>query len=311
MRPSLLALVLAASAVAATPVIIDTDMGTDDMMAIALLLAHREIRIEAITVVDGVAHIRQGAANARRLVAASGRTGIQVFEGRGVPLQFTRDFPKEWRKTADAPISDRTFPATTTEVAEVWLSNRLKDAAHPVRILALGPLTNLAIALPAANPKVVEEIVMMGGAFHVPGNMGPYAEGNFFVDPEAAARVFRSGVPLRVVPLDATNKVKLDETFVTQFKSTTKGPLAALVSRVLDAAHDDIVHGEYYAWDPLAAAAFLDPSVASWTQAQVTIRVKGDEVGRSVMIEGGSPNARVALNANRPAFDRVFLGGFH
>jgi pyrimidine-specific ribonucleoside hydrolase len=300
---------MATSSFAATPVIIDTDMGTDDMMAIALLLAHGEIPIEAITVVNGVAHVQQGAANARRLVATSGRTGIQVFEGRETPLQFTKDFPDEWRKSADAPLSTVNVPPTTKERAETWLQNRLKDASHPVRILALGPLTNLALALPTADPKAVEEIVMMGGAFHVPGNMGPYAEGNFFLDPEAAARVFRSGVPIRVVPLDATNKVKLDAAFVSQFKNTTKGPLAALVTHVLETAHDDIAHGEYYAWDPLAAAALLDPSVATWTAAHVAIRVKGGEVGRSV-IEAGPANAKVALTASRSQFDRIFLSAF-
>jgi inosine-uridine nucleoside N-ribohydrolase len=301
---------MAGSAFAATPVIIDTDMGTDDMMAIALLLSHSEIPIEAITVVNGVAHVKHGAANARRIVATSGRTGIQVFEGRETPLQFTKDFPDEWRKSADAPLSTVNIPPTTKERAETWLTNRLKDAAHPVRILALGPLTNLALALAAANPNAVEEIVMMGGAFHVPGNMGQFAEGNFFLDPDAAARVFRAGFPIRVVPLDATNQVKLDAAFVTYFKATAKGPLGALVTHVLEAAHDDIGHGEYYAWDPLAATALLDPSVASWTQAHVTINEQGREVGRSV-IEVGPANAKVAVTVSRKDFDRIFLGGFH
>ena len=299
----------------AAPVIIDTDMGTDDMLAIALILAHREIPIEAITVVNGVAHVPQGAANARRLIAASGRTGIPVFEGRETPIQLTRNFPDDWRKTADQPISTLNIPPTTSEPAEAWLQRRLKDTTHPVRILALGPLTNLALSLPTADPKSTEEIVMMGGAFHVPGNLGmteapnPPAEGNFFVDPEAAARIFRSGIQIRVIPLDATNHVKLDAAFVTHFKSSTKGPLAALVSHILEAAHDDIAHGEFYAWDPLAAAALLDRSVASWTPAHVAIRTKGNDTGRSV-IDPGPPNARIALDAGRTEFDRIFLAAF-
>jgi pyrimidine-specific ribonucleoside hydrolase len=312
-RFSLLAIILLGTAQGATPVIIDTDMGTDDMMAISLLLAHREIPIEAVTVVNGLARVAPGAANARRLIAASGRTGIQVFEGRARPLNGTRDFPPDWRANSDRPISNLNVPAATTERAEVWLARRLKNVAHPVRILALGPLTNLAVALQTADPKAVEEIVMMGGAFQVPGNLGPApnpsSEGNFFVDPEAAARVFRSGVPIRVIPLDATNRVKLDAEFVNHFKTTTKGPLAAAVGTILDAARDLIAHGEVYAWDPLAAAAFLDPSVATWTPAHVAIRTKGDEAGRSV-IEPGPPNARVALDASPAQFDRVFRGAF-
>jgi inosine-uridine nucleoside N-ribohydrolase len=85
--------------------------------------------------------------------------------------------------------------------------------------------------------------------------------------------------------------------------------MAALVNTILEAAHDDIAHGEYYAWDPLAAAALLDPTVATWTQAHVAIRLKGNEVGRSV-IEPGSGNAAVALDASRTQFERIYLGAF-
>jgi pyrimidine-specific ribonucleoside hydrolase len=158
----------------------------------------------------------------------------------------------------------------------------------------------------------------MGGAFRVPGNLGDggafktantTAEWNFFVDPEAAARVFRSGVPLRIVPLDATSRVKLDVAFLTRFQHEARGPLGALVSKVLDSEREMIVQGIYYAWDPLAAAALLDPTVATWTPAHVTMRLSGNEAGRSVM-EAGKPNANVALNASRERFEKVFLQAF-
>lgn len=124
---------------AATPVIIDTDMGSDDVMAISLLLSHHEIPVEAITVVNGLAHVHAGAANARRLVEASGRKGVLVFEGRETPLQRTADFPREWRESSDRPVSKTTpAPSGNAERAEVWLGRRLKDASHPVRILARG-----------------------------------------------------------------------------------------------------------------------------------------------------------------------------
>ena len=305
---------MAVPATAATPVIIDTDMGLDDMMAIALLLSHREIQIEAITVVNGLAHVKPGAANARRLVSLSGRTGIPVFEGRETPLQRTADFLPAWREPCDRPLSKATIPATTTERAEVWLAHRLQDTAHPVRILALGPLTNVALALKSAHLKTVQEIVLMGGAFHVPGNTQEMtvpqtatstSEANFFVDPEAAAQVFRSGVPIRVVPLDATNQVKLDAAFVDRFKATAKGPLAAVVSTFLTK--------DSYTYDALAAAALLDPAVATWTPAHVVIKVSGmisgNNTGRSVM-EPGVPNAKLALDASRAHFDRIFLQAF-
>jgi inosine-uridine nucleoside N-ribohydrolase len=283
---------------AATPVIIDTDMGSDDMMAIALLLAHRDLPIEAITVVNGMAHVPAGAANARRLIAASGRSGIPVYEGAQTP----RNFPDEWRTTADRPISNLTVPATEKEHAGTWLAKRLQDTAHPVRILALGPLTNIAHAHP--NPKAVEEIVIMGGALHVPGNLHG-AEANFYADPASAQQVFEARIPIRLIPLDATNQVPIDAAFVTRFQTTAKGPLAAIVKILLNASQDDIAHGAFYAWDPLAAAAFLDSSVATWTPTRVTIA----PTGRATAI-AGPPNSQVALAAGRQLFTSLYQSAF-
>lgn len=300
MRTILLFLSLT-TAHAALPVIIDTDMGPDDIIAIALLLAHPEIPIQAIRVVNGLAHVPAGVANARRLVEASGRNSIPVFEGSQTPLQHTADFPREWRDAADHPL----FSAVP--------SNRHVVHAQPgpVRILALGPLTDLARKMPAG----VKEIVIMGGAFRVPGNLcdgGAFkttnttAEWNFYVDPLAAARVFQSGIPLRIVPLDATSRVKLDAAFVGRFVRQSHGPLADIVRIVLHSELDMIDQGIFYAWDPLAAAALLDPTVATWTPARVTIQLKGNETGRSV-IEPGQPNAQVALDASREKFENLFL----
>jgi pyrimidine-specific ribonucleoside hydrolase len=309
----------ALSASGATPVIIDTDMGSDDVMAISFLLAHRDVPIEAITVVDGLAHVPAGAANARRLLHAAGRDSVPVYEGREVPLQSTAGFPKEWRVASDAPVTayGPASPKNQKRV-EAWLAQRLKDTAHPVRILALGPLTNIALAVENAKPNAIEEIVIMGGAFHVAGNLGDggafktdnkTAEWNFFVDPEAAARVFRSGVPIRVVPLDATNKVKILSTFASQFRQKARGPLAEIVVKVLAGDQDMIDKGLFYAWDPLAAAVLLDRSIVTWTSARVTIRTSGNEAGRSV-IEKGTPNASLALDGNTQRFEAGFLKAF-
>lgn len=310
---------LTLSAEAATPIVIDTDMGSDDVMAISYLLAQRGLNIEAITVVNGLAHVAAGAANARRLIHAAGRESIPVYEGRETPLQKTDDFPRAWREPSDAPVAAITpTPAKTRERGEVWLARRLKDAAHPVRILALGPLTNVAIALDGANPKAIEEIMIMGGAFHVPGNLGDggfyktrntTAEWNFFVDPEAAARVFRSGAPLRVIPLDATSKVPIQAKFLERLNREAHGSLAEIIVKVLGGSKEMIDQGHFYAWDPLAAAALIDHTVATWTPAHVAIRLKGDEAGRSV-IEQGKANAMVALNADGSRFESDFLKPF-
>jgi pyrimidine-specific ribonucleoside hydrolase len=318
-RLFLLGIAVVLTATAATPVVIDTDMGSDDVMAISFLLSHREVPIEAITVVNGLCHVPAGAANARRLVAASGRNEVRVLEGRDTPLQRTADFPDSWRTTSDAPVTNGPSPkARSTERAEAWLAHRMKDTAHPFRILALGPLTNVALTLEASGGKAVEEIVIMGGAFNVPGNLGDggvfktnnaTAEWNFFVDPKAAAQVFASGVPLRIVPLDATSRVKLDHQFLERFRREAKGPLAEIVKKVLDGEHELIDQGIFYAWDPLAAAALRDPGVATWTPAHVAVRLSGNKAGRSV-IENGKTNAKVALDASRERFMTLFTAAF-
>jgi pyrimidine-specific ribonucleoside hydrolase len=214
------------------PILIDTDAGTDDLIAIAYLASHASIRIDAITVVNGLAHPEAGARNIVSLLEIAGRKDIPVFRGRDVPLQGKAEFPAEWRKISD-DLPGVMLPKTSRQPerkrAADYLIERLRDSANPVRILALGPLTNLAEAL-KREPSLagaIEELVIMGGALHAPGNLGDggafktnntTAEWNIFVDPLAARIVFRSGVAIRLIPLDATNKVLVDATFLAKFQ---------------------------------------------------------------------------------------------
>src|SRR5579859_3484491 len=92
---------LAASLAAQTPIIIDTDAGSDDLMAIAFLLSRKDVKIEAITIVDGLAHVPAGAANVLRLLELAGATAVPVYPGAQEPLERTAPFPAEWRRTSD------------------------------------------------------------------------------------------------------------------------------------------------------------------------------------------------------------------
>ena len=103
--------------------------------------------------------------------------------------------------------------------------------------------------------------------------------------------------------------MKLDAAFLTRFQREAHGPLAAIINNVLNGERDLITQGLFYAWDPLAAPALLDPSVASWTPAHVAMRLTGNETGRSV-IEKGAPNAQVALDAKRDRFEDLFVKAF-
>src|ERR1700722_16346128 len=128
-------------------VIIDTDAGPDDLMAIAFLLSRPDIRVEAITVVNGTAHVLQGGKNILRLLALAGRDDIPVFLGKQTPLSGNQEFPEPWRKNADElpgiKLPEPKHPVDPRS-AEDFLTKRLLDPAHPVQILAIGPLTNIA-----------------------------------------------------------------------------------------------------------------------------------------------------------------------
>lgn len=314
---------LAAPAWAQTaPILIDTDAGSDDVMAVALLLSHPSVAIDAVTVVNGMAHVDAGARNMGRLLDLAGRKRIPVFAGKNTPMRGTAEFPAEWRKISDdlpgvgLPTASR---PPESKLAADYLAERLRRGP-PARILALGPLTNIAEAL-QRDPSIarnIREIVIMGGAVRVPGNLGDggvfhtsntTAEWNMYVDPLAASIVFRSGVPIRLIGLDATNKVKIEPEFLLQFAERPHSPLGGVVARVLRADSEAIEQGIFYAWDPLAAAALLRPSIVKTVPMHVDIEQDAPQEGRTVETPG-RPNAMVALDADANGFLTLFLQAF-
>jgi inosine-uridine nucleoside N-ribohydrolase len=330
----------------AVHVIVDTDAGADDLMAIAFLLSRGDLRVEAITVVNGVAHVKPGAQNILRLLALAGHSEIPVYAGRERPLTGSAEFPAAWREAADT-LPGVTLPRAAgvlqSEPAAQFLAKRFADIidrmrGHKVRLLALGPLTNIAEALDlaATPPKSVSEMVIMGGAIGVPGNLsdgGPppngntTAEWNMFVDPAAAARVFGGWnaavsikkVPapeIRLVPLDATNKVPIDSAFLARIEREARTPLARFVAQVLGTNRSLIAQGAYFAWDPLAAVALVHPEILRTRCLTIGVAQEPHEAGRIIDLQGElhgelprqAPNACVAVGADAQAFYRIFLG---
>jgi inosine-uridine nucleoside N-ribohydrolase len=305
------------------PVIIDTDAGSDDFMAISLLLAHPSVRIDAITVVNGLAHVDMGARNMGRLLDLAGRKNVPVFAGRSTPLRGRNEFPAEWRKISDDLPGVSLPPPTRSpdhKSAADYLVERLRNAREPAEILALGPLTNLAEAYERDHSiaRNIREIVLMGGAVRVPGNLqdgGTFhtsnstAEWNIFVDPMAARIIFRSGIPIRLIALDATNKVKIGPEFLREFSAKSLTPLGRTVSQVLSADRESINEGIFYAWDPLAAAALLKPALVKTVPMHIVIKEDAPEEGRTAE-SAGEPNAKVAIDADAAAFLTLFSESF-
>ncbi len=200
-------------------IIIDTDPGIDDAVAILAALGSPEFDVLGITTVAGNIGIGTTTRNAGRILALARRGDVPVIAGAVGPLS------RKGFDVADIHGSDGlggvAFPEPPTpprpEHATFWLAETLMT--HPagaIDILALGPLTNLA-RLFADNPDAarrIGRIVAMGGAIREPGNIGPRSEFNLAADPEAAEAVLAAGLPLTLIPLDVTRKVRADRAYV-------------------------------------------------------------------------------------------------
>ncbi len=193
-------------------IIIDTDPGQDDAFAILLALASPELEVLGITAVAGNVPLNWTERNARIICELAGRPDIKVFAGCAEPLK--RDLVTaehvHGKTGLDGPeLAEPTMPLQAQHAVDFLIEVLRAEPAGTVTLCPLGPLTNIAQAFLQAPDVVqrVQEIVLMGGAYFEVGNITPAAEFNIYVDPEAADIVFKSGIPLVVMPLDVTHKV--------------------------------------------------------------------------------------------------------
>ena len=206
----------------ARKIIIDTDPGQDDAVAILLALASPELEVLGLTAVAGNVPLALTQKNARIVCELAGRTDIPVFAGADAPLGRTLVTAEHVHgKTGldGPPLPDPTMTLQDGHAVD-FLIDQLR--AHPdgeVTLVPVGPLTNIAMAFQKAPDIIgkVAEIVLMGGAYFEVGNITPAAEFNIYVDPEAADIVFKSGVPLVVMPLDVTHKALTSRARVDAF----------------------------------------------------------------------------------------------
>ncbi|APG46570.1 nucleoside hydrolase [Phaeobacter porticola] len=196
----------------ARKIIIDTDPGQDDAVAILLALASpQEIDLLGITCVAGNVPLALTQTNARRVCEVAGRPDVAVHAGCDAPLQrplITAEHV-HGKTGLDGPeLWDPTMPLAATHGVDFIIDSLRREASGTVTLCPLGPLTNITAAFQKAPDIVdrVQEIVLMGGAYFEVGNITPAAEFNIYVDPEAAAAVLTSGVPVTMMPLDVTHK---------------------------------------------------------------------------------------------------------
>ncbi|MDQ2653615.1 MAG: nucleoside hydrolase, partial [Chloroflexota bacterium] len=214
------------------------------------------------------------------------------------PLVGTNAPPAEWMTTIET-VEALGLPeggAAAEEDAVTLFTSTIQDSPAPFTVLALGPLTNVASAL-EATPALVDNIAMMvvmGGAVDVDGSFvsdeNTSAEWNIYSDPHAARLVFESGVPITLVPLDATNEVPVTPEFVAKLEAEKSTPAAEFVATLLGNNAESIASGSYYFWDPLAAVVLGSPDLVTLVPRDVTVvDVPGHpEDGRTKPVANGS-----------------------
>ncbi len=276
-------------------VIIDTDPGVDDALALLLAMRSPELRIEAITAVAGNVPLELTLPNALRMVEIAGRTDIPVAAGAKAPL--LRRLVTAAYAHGENGLGGAVFPEPRTHPVKEPASEVIRQIARKfpgeVTLLTIGPLTNIATAL-KMDPEVagmIRALVMMGGSLSG-GNITPAAEFNIYVDPEAARIVFQSGIPITMVGLDVTRKTSLTEEHLLRLQAG-QNPISQAAATI---ARNAIEHNRERGFevgpnmhDSLAIAGFLQPSLMKLKEYYVDVETTGELTAGETL--GYSPNA--------------------
>ncbi|APE43721.1 nucleoside hydrolase [Sulfitobacter alexandrii] len=266
-------------------IIIDTDPGQDDAVAILLALASPdEIEVLGITCVAGNVPLDLTARNARIVCELANRTDIGVFAGCDRPLG--RDLVTaehvHGKTGLDGPdLPDPQMPLQEAHAVDFIIDTLRSAPEKSVTLCPLGPLTNIATAFEKAPDIVgrVQEIVLMGGGYFEGGNITPAAEFNIYVDPQAADIVFRSGVPLVVMPLDVTHKALVTKPRNDAFRALNS-KVGVAVAQMTDffERFDKEKYGSEGAplHDPCVTAYLLNPDLFTGRHINVEIETRSD-----------------------------------
>ncbi|WP_224363962.1 nucleoside hydrolase [Hyalangium versicolor] len=291
--------------------LIDTDPGVDDALALFLALGSPEAEVVGITTTFG--NIETGAAtlNALYLLEFSGHPEIPVARGARTPVNGACRTPAT-HVHGENGLGNVLIPAPLTAPlrasAPEFIARTVMDSPGEITLVTLGPLTNLALAL-ELEPRLstaVAQVVVMGGAFRVQGNISGTAEANIFNDPVAASRVLSQDWPLTLVGLDVTTRVVLTPDHLQRLRQPPHrlGEFIWRITRV----YEDFHLRRYglvglYAHDPTAIVCVLDPTLFQYEEALVAVTLEGREAGRTVMKPLPPESLRVARHVPKICTD--------
>jgi len=314
-------------------VIIDTDPGTDDAMAIILALNSPELKVEALTVVPGNVDGRQGLENALKIVSLAGRCDVIVAGGAQHPLNqklITAQFWHGKNGLADVELPPSKCKADPRFGPDLIIE-MIHKFPHEITLIPVGPLTNIALAV-SKDPSIaglVKDIVIMGGSI-TGGNVNGAAEANIYNDPEAAQIVFNAGWMVTMVGSDVGERTLITRKYLALLQSS-RGPQSDFIAKIADfylTRSEKSGYSGAAMYDPLAVGIALDPTLGTLKEMHVDVETKGEFTrgetvanrmglnennvlhGDHYEIEGViklKPNARVCLASDADRFLQLFV----
>ena len=291
------------------PIIIDCDPGHDDAIALLLALASPEVELRAVTTVAGNQTLEKITRNALKVLELAGRSDIPVAAGADRPLR--RTLRTAAHVHGESGLDGPALPEPTARPVDAHAADLLDELIEPgVVLVPTGPLTNVALLL-ERHPDVrdrLERIVWMGGAISE-GNVTPAAEFNAFVDPEAAAVVFGSGIPVTMIGLDVTHKALFTRAHAERLRGT--GAAGRVVAELSD--FFQLFHERRYGMegspihDAMAVAHVIDPTLVTTLHCNIEIETKSQHCdGRTVvdrwLVTDGPKNAYAGIDVDADRF---------
>ncbi len=295
--------------------IIGTDPGHDDVLALLLMIKSGAFDVKAITTVAGNSTIENVTRNAAFTLDLVDRRDIPIFSGQEKPLQRDLVLAVVHGDSGLDGVDLSGTPFELTGNASQKITELIKKNPNEITLIALGALTNVARSFQQNPqlPSLLKQIVIMGGAINVPGNKNRVGEFNMVVDPEAADIVFRADVPKVLVPVDVCNDFPIPlENFQELQGSSLYVPIMSMMQKFIEGIENDEGTKGALVYDAIAAYYLLNPNAFTLEPMDIVIETKGEHTFGMTVVEkrknkSMKPNVQVVTKIDKAAFIKDFF----